>query len=677
MSMNLIPAPKRVQERKGSLTLPERVLVVLEEGAGEVHGLAVTRFAEEAARLTGREFWLVAGRSVPGTLELRLRMNPNLHGHLPAGIREQAYRLTIGAEGIQVLGAGAAGVFYGLQTLLQILREAGKGRWGKGDGIRVMLPCVAIDDWPDYVRRGVYHDTARGKVPRVETLLGLIDDLARLKYNEFQLYVENNFAFRRHPEMYADTDPLTAAELRRLDAACRERHIEFVPSLTSLGHFEKILSRPRYRALAEAEPEQLQALGAPCWHEAGPWSLCVTDGRARKLLAEMYAEFLPNFSSAEFNICCDEAYDLGRVRSKSAAERKGTGRLYVAWVNYCARLARRYGKKVQMWGDIILKYPELIGALPADATLLEWGYEAEHPFEEECGVIAERLEIENRKLKMEKGEGRGFYVAPGTSTWLTFAGRSRNALLNIHRAAQAGLRHGARGILVTDWGDRGHQQMLGMSLPAFGYGAAAGWNLRATPKPAAACGRPPTRIDNQQSEIKDLLRAISRHVFEDPSGRWVGLAYDLGLTYERLGWLRKNASADFFLFREKWGEEDWVRRVARRGLERTLKAVERLGGEFGKIRSARPDGELLREEFEFTCREIAHTCRRTMVRQEWMAGRHGVGMKKALWELGREAEELGREFGRLWLARNKRSRREDVTGEFRRLVGEYRRARKG
>jgi hexosaminidase len=684
MTMDLLPVPKVVREGKGRLALPGRVYVVLEPGSEAINGLGVTRFAEEAARVTGREFGIVAGRAKDGEAGIRVRVDGGMNGRLAEGIRRQAYRLTISRAGIEVIGAGAAGVFYGLQTLLQILREEAwretrnakretqnEGIGGRGQGKGIVLPCVEIEDWPDFARRGVYLDTARGKVPRVETLLGLIEDLARLKYNELQLYVENNFAFRRHPEMWADTDPLTGEELRRLDAACRERHMEFVPSLTSLGHFEKILARSKYRHLAEAEPEQLVAIGAPCWHKEGPWSLCVTDAGAKKLLAEMYEEFLPNFSSGEFNICCDEAYDLGRVRSKKAAERKGTGRLYVEWVKYCAKLARKHGKRIQMWGDIILKYPELIGELPADATLLEWGYEAEHPFEEECGVIEKRLEGKGKgERTKDKGKGRGYYVAPGTSSWLTFGGRSRNALVNIHRAAEAGLRHGARGILVTDWGDIGHQQMLGVSYLALAYGAGAGWDVAATPVPGDR-GR---KGKTQKAELKSMLGAISRQVFGDASGRWAGLAYELGLTYERLGRLRKNGSAEFFLFREKWEEEDWVKKVPARGLERARRAAERLRGEFGELESMREDGELLRKEFAFTCRVIEHTCRRTWVRKAWLAGRRGGEMRQRLAELERESRELGQEFNKLWRARNKRSRVEDVRKEFRRLALEYRRA---
>ncbi len=220
----------------------------------------------------------------------------------------------------------------------------------------------------------------------MDTLLQLIDDLGHLKINEFQIYIENTFEFRRHPQMYDDTTPFTAEEILLLDAACRARHIDFVPSLTSLGHFEKILKRPTFRHLAEADPDELKKAGIKTWCD-DPWTLCVTDPAAKQFLKEMYDEFVPNFSSPQFNICCDESWDLGKGRSKELADKIGVGQMYVDWVNYCNTLSKSHGKRIQMWGDIILNHPELISQLPADATLLEWGYESHHAFDEHCADI--------------------------------------------------------------------------------------------------------------------------------------------------------------------------------------------------------------------------------------------------------------------------------------------------
>ena len=123
------------------------------------------------------------------------------------------------------------------------------------------------------------------------------------------------------------------------------------------------------------------------------------------------------------------------------------------------------------WGDIALEHPELIADLPGDALPLLWGYEADHPFAEQASRLA--------------ASGLEFYLCPGTSSWLSFAGRWSNALANLAAAATAGAEHGARGLLITDWGDRGHLQPLAVSLPPWLAGACFSWNADSARSPAA------------------------------------------------------------------------------------------------------------------------------------------------------------------------------------------------
>ena len=70
----------------------------------------------------------------------------------------------------------------------QLLRQFGR-----------RLPCLKIRDWPDFARRGVMLDISRGRVPKLETLLELVEHLADFKINEFQLYTEHTFAYRKLP----------------------------------------------------------------------------------------------------------------------------------------------------------------------------------------------------------------------------------------------------------------------------------------------------------------------------------------------------------------------------------------------------------------------------------------------------------------------------------------------
>jgi hexosaminidase len=531
---------------------------------------------------------------------------------------DQGYRLTISPTGVQVRASAPAGAFYAVTTLTQIARQCGR-RW----------PCLTIEDFPDFPRRGFYHDVSRGKVPKLATLLQLVDDLAALKINEFQLYIENVYAFQRHPAMYDDTTPLTAKDLQTIDKACRERFIDFVPSLTSLGHFDKILRRPQYRHLAEAEPADLKKAGIKTWSD-DPWSLCVTDPGSKRLLKEMYDEFLPNFTSKQFNICCDESWDLGKGRSKKRAEKIGAGKLYVDWVRYCQRLAAAHGRKVQMWGDIILRHPELIPTLPKDATLLEWGYEADHPFAEHCALFAK--------------SGRPFYVAPGTSTWLTFAGRTQNAFECMRNAARAGLQHGAAGFLNTDWGDHGHQQLLAVSLLPMAFGAAISWNQ------AGATDR-------------QVIRAGGMHVFRAANRGFSQVVAALGQTYQRIGVHRPNGSVDWFLFREPWNTCDYLTRVKPADLRKTIVATKRLLAGLAGAQLNRTDGKWIVAEMALTARTIIYSAERALARLA-MANNSVVPDRPLLRRLLAENRKIAKEFRRLWLLRNRPSRLADVLYHF-------------
>jgi hypothetical protein len=118
---------------------------------------------------------------------------------------------------------------------------------------------------------------------------------------------------------------------------------------------------------------------------------------------------------------------------------------------------------MMMWGDVVLKHPEIVSEIPDDIILLDWGYEAEYPFEKNA-------------LKF-KETGLDFMVCGGTSSWTSIGGRTNNMVGNISNAVKSGLKHGAIGMLVTDWGDMGHWQYLPVSYAGFVVGGGLGWNV--------------------------------------------------------------------------------------------------------------------------------------------------------------------------------------------------------
>ena len=366
---------------------------------------------------------------------------------------QQAYRLQIDESGITAEAHDREGLFYAAGTLAQLLCHYGNS-----------LPYCKIEDSPDFSIRGVMLDVSRDKVPTMETLYWLIDHFAELKINHLQLYVEHTFAYANHCEVWKDASPLTAEQIRALDAYCIDRCIDLVPNQNSFGHLERWFTHARYLSLAE-----LPQGGAPLpWggFQSKPSSLCPTDPRSFDLLRELYNEYLPNFDSHLFNVGCDEPFDLrGPGRSQAQVKQKGEGRVYLDYMLKLHQMVTEHGKRMAFWGDIIINHPEYVPEVPQDALVLEWGYEADHPFDAHGAIFAAS------KIP--------FCVCPGTSSWNSLGGRTDNMRVNILSAAENGLKHGACGLIVCDWGDWGHWQPLGLSFPGFTYAAGASWNVEA------------------------------------------------------------------------------------------------------------------------------------------------------------------------------------------------------
>ena len=360
---------------------------------------------------------------------------------------------------------------------------------------------------PMFADRAYMLDISRDKVPTMGTLRLIVDLLAKFEYNQFQLYTEHTFAYSTHRDVWEAASPLTAEEIRELDAYCALRGIDLVPNQNSFGHLERWLVKPAYNHLAE-----LPQGGAPLpWggFKKDPTTLCPTDPASLAFLDGLYAELLPNFASGLFNIGCDETFDLlGGGRSAAAVRERGEGRVYLDFLKQVAALARKHGKRPMFWGDVILKHPELVPELPKDLIALDWGYEGNHPFMAEAAKF--------------RAAGLDFYVCPGTSAWNSLAGRVENMRENMVAAERAGRLHGARGFLVTDWGDGGHWQPLAASLPGLVFGGML--------------------AHEGSSAAKMDLESALNGIMGVPLG---GTLLRLGTLYLRGGALRANASELF------------------------------------------------------------------------------------------------------------------------------------
>lgn len=355
----------------------------------------------------------------------------------------EGYSLSVYEDRIHIKGENPSGVFYAIQTLRQLF-ESDK------------VPCLEIKDTPDMMLRGFYHDVTRGKVPTVKTLKRLIDDMAYYKLNCLQLYVEHTFEFKEYADSIDRTGYLTAEEIRELDEYCRLNFIEFIPSLSTFGHLYELLQKDRYRHLRELENFESKNI---FWHDRMMHhTIDPTNEESFELVKSLLNQYMENFSSDTFNICCDETFDLRFGKHKN----EDTGKLYVDFVNKIVAYLKSKGKKVMMWADILLRHPEQIKNIPDGVELLNWCYVA-NPDENTFKTIYEANIPQ--------------IVCPGTGTWNRFCENYKTEIDNISRMIEYGNKYHAKGIINTNWGDWGNPCSIELAMFGLVLGASKSWNI--------------------------------------------------------------------------------------------------------------------------------------------------------------------------------------------------------
>ncbi|MGM0401258.1 MAG: family 20 glycosylhydrolase [Chloroflexota bacterium] len=445
----VIPRPKEIEWQEGTFTLDDKTQIALLPEAGEAEAFAARSLRKEIEEVTGLDLPLIKiSRPVrEDNLILLTAEDAAAEDYLEKPVPwaedvgeegadgEQVYHVHVSPRRVIAGGEGSLALHYAVQTLRQVARTE-----------HVRWPVFSIRDWPSLAYRGVMLDISRGKVPTLETLKRMIDCLSLYKINVLQLYTEHTFKSPHHPRIGEDCGSLTSDDILALDDYAHRRHVELMPNLQSFGHRSHTLNTPGYTHLAELD--------------AARWSLCPVDEGTYDLLKDLYDDLLPAFRSRIFNVDCDETWDLGKGRSAEAVAERGVGRVYLEHILRLRELAARHGCRIQLWGDILLNHPELISELPEDVILLDWHYQASDDYP---------------SVRTFGQSGRDFWVCPGTSSWNALFPRIENANVNIRTLARLGERHGAEGLLNTDWGDHGHYQPLGLSWYGYVYGAEQSW----------------------------------------------------------------------------------------------------------------------------------------------------------------------------------------------------------
>ena len=439
--MKLLPRPQKMQRSEGVFALSLESRIVLDGGArGE--WLCAQQLQAEIHKFAGLQLDILCGEAREGDIVLAVL------GGSPEG-----YRLEITPCNAALAGNDAAGLFYAVQTLRQIIRQSG-----------CMLPAMTIADEPVFPHRGFYHDVTRGRTPTLAWLRHLVDEASFYKLNQLQLYIEHTYLFRDLTELWGAGEPLTAQEIMELDEYCRLRHVELVPSLSSFGHLFELLNTRSYCHLAELTSAGQMDSAMP--YRMHHHTLNIADPEALPLVEGMLRELMPLFTSRLFNICADETFDLGRGRGREAMAAVGEGNYYIDFVSKLCDIVAKQGRTPMFWGDIVVKHPDALARLPEGTICLNWGYSPDET-PDATRTLAQAGAVQ--------------YVCPGVSGWNRFMNRIPDSYRNIARMAAYGREYGAIGLLNTDWGDFGHLNDPRFSLPGMIAGAQCSWSAEELP----------------------------------------------------------------------------------------------------------------------------------------------------------------------------------------------------
>ena len=349
----------------------------------------------------------------------------------------QGYNIIIKDKFIHVSASTPQGLFYGTQSLKQLIRHQILTE------NNLNIPCYGIFDYPSLEYRGWMDDISRGPIPTKEFIKEEIRRLAEYKFNFFNLYTEHLFKLEDYPDI-APTDGLTAEEIKELTDFAKDYYIEFIGNQQCFAHAEKTLDNPFYDDIKDTR-----------------FNFNPSVDETYEFLEVLLGETAQAYESKYFNINCDETESLGNGKAKSYIDSLGAENAYCQHINKVYDILKKYDKEVMMWGDIIAKNPEMIKQLPDDIQFIVWSYGGRDSFDE--------------MIEPFKNSGHKFWVAPGASCWATSFPYIDNYIKNIANFARDAERHGAKGIINTAWDDYG-ETMFNSTWHAMIWCAETSWN---------------------------------------------------------------------------------------------------------------------------------------------------------------------------------------------------------
>jgi hypothetical protein len=490
----ILPAPREAHYGPGKLAI-EGLAIRLDAGASPDDRFSAETLAEclgHVARVRIEE-----NNSGPSPAIRLNRTGANdplpIPGETVGPEMREAYSVRIDASGADIRARSSAGIYYGVQTVCQMIEADGAAS----------LPEATVTDWPETAYRGTMVDISEGQLLLPAEIKRQIDLMARLKMNQYYLYNELTIALDGLPPA-APGARMSKSDVREVITYARQRHIDVVPCIELYGHLHDLFRREEYSELADF-PHGVE------FDPANP--------RVSALLRQWSSEYMELFPSKFVNIGFDETWQLQQAAQQGASS---PAAYFAHQLRQVSGLFQSRGKTVLAWGDIMVKFPDIVNQLPPGIVAVAWYYDPrpDPEYRHWIAPLAERKQP--------------FMVAPGVNAWSEIAPDYTLTFDNIDTFIAAGRKSGALGVINTIWSDD-VQMLKRPTLPGIAYGAVAAWQREPVDRtpflgayaaleyPAAAAGKIATALEKMAGSETALQRVLGQNtmsvLWQSPFGK--------------------------------------------------------------------------------------------------------------------------------------------------------------
>lgn len=363
-----------------------------------------------------------------------IKITDDLNEEIPEGKIDEAYQISVSEKKINISASTEKGLFYGIMSIIQVIDN------------QEIIPQFSLTDWPDLSVRGISDDISRGQVSTLENFKKIIRNIARYKMNVYMPYMEDVLQLESFPTIGVNRGALSREEVTELVDYASKHYIEVIPIFQTLGHFENILLQDDFLHYADFP---------------GAASLDVTNENTYLFIETMLKEVFEMFPSEYFHMGADESFDVGKGNSKELTKKTSLAKVHAQHYKRVYDICKKYGKKVMMYGDIILHHSEILEELPKDIIVIDWYY---------------RGRLKYKSTKTFKEAGQEYYVSPSVWNFLTTFPTNSNAMPNVKYFIEDGLRNSTTGMINSNWGDYGSETIKELVYYGYAWSAQCAWS---------------------------------------------------------------------------------------------------------------------------------------------------------------------------------------------------------